>query len=81
MVEPELYIRVNCPWIALPLAEVVMGTAIMICTLIYNHRMGATVWKSSNIVPLLIVMVGWEYEELGVTSMKVLDERPRRMRG
>lgn len=77
----ELYIKVNWPWIVLPLAEVVMGIAFMLCTLIYNHRMGVTVWKSSNIVPLLIVMVGWESEELEVASSQTLEERSMRMKG
>jgi hypothetical protein len=58
-----------------------MGIAFMVCTLLYNHRLGVTVWKSFNIVPLLTVMVGWEDDELKATSLKVLEESSRRMKG
>lgn len=81
VIESELYIKVNWLWIILPLAEVVMGIAFMACTLIYNHRMGVAAWKSSNIVPLLTTMVGWENEQLGAASLRTLEERSRRMKG
>jgi hypothetical protein len=81
IVESELYIEVNWPWIVLPLAEVVMGIAFMACTLVYNHRMGVAVWKSSSIIPLLTVLHGWENEELEAASPRTLKERSRRMMG
>lgn len=81
VMESELYIKGNWPWIILPLAEVVIGIAFMVCTLIYNYLMGVTVWKSSNIVPLLIVMVGWENDQLEAASLKALEEKSRRMKG
>jgi hypothetical protein len=77
----EQYIHVNWLWIILPFAEIVMAIAFMACTLIYNQRMGVTVWKSSSIVPLLSVLVGWDNKELGATSLRDLNKRSTHMKG
>jgi hypothetical protein len=80
-IHSEQYILVHWPWIILPLLEVVMTLAFMVCTLIHTHRMGVTVWKSSSIVPLLTVMVGWDNRELGATSLRDFDKRSKHMKG
>lgn len=80
-IHSEQYILVHWPWIILPLSEVVMTLAFMVCTLIHTHRMGVTVWKSSSIVPLLTVMVGWDNRELGATSLRDFDKRSKHMKG
>jgi hypothetical protein len=68
-------------WIILPLTEVVMSVAFLICTLIHTQRQGVAVWKSSGIVPLLTVMVGWDNSELGAGSWKEVEKRSKNMRG
>lgn len=77
----ELYIKVHWLWIILPLTEVVMSVAFLLCTLIHTQRKGVTVWKSSGIVPLLTVMVGWSNSELGAASWREVEKRSKNMRG
>lgn len=77
----ELYIQVHWLWIILPLTEVVMSVAFLVCTLIHTQRKGVTVWKSSGIVPLLTVMVGWDNSELAAASWRDVEKRAKHMRG
>jgi hypothetical protein len=77
----ELYIRVEWAWIILPLAEVVMGIAFLLCTLGYTRRKGVTAWKSSGIVSLLTVMVGWDSTELRAASLREVEKRSKYMHG
>lgn len=77
----ELYIEVQWAWISLPLAEVVMSIAFLVCTLAYTQRKGVTVWKSSGIVPLLTVMVGWDSTELRASSSREVAKRSQHMYG
>jgi hypothetical protein len=77
----EQYIRVDWPWIALPLARVVMSIAFMVCTLIHTLRKSVTPWKSSNTVSLLIGMVGWGDNKLEATSWRDVKERSKGMKG
>ena len=58
-----------------------MSIAFLLCTLIHTQRKGVTVWKSSGIVPLLTVMVGWDNNELRAASRRELEERTKNMRG
>ncbi|KAF2225882.1 hypothetical protein BDZ85DRAFT_279545 [Elsinoe ampelina] len=80
-ISSELYIRVEWPWIILPLAEVVMSVAFLACTLFHSHRKGAVAWKSSGIVPLLVGMIGWDSDKLMATSWRDLERRSESMRG
>ncbi|KAF7518915.1 hypothetical protein G7054_g13272 [Neopestalotiopsis clavispora] len=77
----ELYIRVQWPWIILPLAEVVMSISLLVCTLAYTRHKGVPAWKSSGIVPLLTVMVGWDNSELRAASARDVEKRSQYMRG
>lgn len=77
----ELYIRVQWPWIILPLAEVIMSIALLACTLGYTQHKGVPAWKSSGIVPLLTVMMGWDSTELRGTSAREVKNRSQYMRG
>ena len=77
----ELYIKVHWLWIILPLTEVVMSIAFLVCTLTHTHRKGVAVWKSSGIVPLLTVMVGWHNNELRAASWRDIEKRSKNMRG
>lgn len=77
----EIYIRVHWYWVILPLTEVVMGIAFLMCTLLHTHRKGVAVWKTSGIVPLLTVMVGWDNSDLGAASWKEIQQRSKDMRG
>ncbi|KAF1933737.1 uncharacterized protein M421DRAFT_52650 [Didymella exigua CBS 183.55] len=81
MLSDELYIEVHWIWIILPLLEVVMSLTFLVCTLIHTQRKGVTVWKSSGIVPLLTVMVGWDNSELGAASGRDVEKRSKKMRG
>lgn len=77
----ELYIRVQWLWIILPLAEVFMSVAFLVCTMIYTQRSGVTAWKSSGIVPLLTVMVGWDSIDLRAGSSRDIEQRSKHMHG
>lgn len=77
----ELYIQVQWPWIILPLAEVVMSIGLLVCTLGYTRHKGVPAWKSSGIVPLLTVMMGWDNSELRATSARDIGKRSQVMRG
>lgn len=77
----ELYIKIHWPWIILPLLEVGMSLAFLVCTMIHTRRKGIAVWKSSGIVPLLTVMIGWDNSELGAGSNREIEERSKHMRG
>lgn len=70
----ELYIEVHWYWIILPLLKVTMSMAFLMCTVIHTHRKGVTIWKSSRIVPLLTIMVGWHANELKATSWRDLEQ-------
>ncbi|KAJ8117992.1 hypothetical protein OPT61_g922 [Boeremia exigua] len=77
----ELYIKVHWVWIILPLLEVVMSIAFLLCTLIHTYQKGVTVWKSSGIVPLLTVMSGWDNNELEAASGRDIIKRSQNMHG
>jgi hypothetical protein len=77
----ELYIKVHWLWVILPLTEVVMSLAFLVCTIVHTQRKGVTVWKSSGIVPLLTVMVGWDHSELGAGSWREVEKRAKHIRG
>jgi hypothetical protein len=77
----ELYIRVQWPWIILPLTEVVMSISLLVCTIAYTRHKGVPAWKSSGIVPLLTVMVGWDNSELRAASAREVEKRSQYMRG
>jgi hypothetical protein len=80
-ISSELYVQVHWPWITLSLVEVTMGIAFLVCTLIHTQRKGVNVWKCSGIVPLLIVMVGWDKNELRAASWKEITRQSKHMRG
>ncbi|KAF2133159.1 hypothetical protein P153DRAFT_353569 [Dothidotthia symphoricarpi CBS 119687] len=77
----EQYILVHWPWISLPLAEIVMGIAFLICTLAHTRRKGVVAWKSSGIVPMLTVMDGWDTKDLRAASWREVEKRSEHMRG
>lgn len=77
----ELYIRVQWPWIILPLAEVIMSIALLACTLGYTLHKGVPAWKSSGIVPLLTVMMGWDSTELSGACAREVKNRSQYVRG
>jgi hypothetical protein len=81
VITTEQYVVVNWPWIILPLTEVVMAIAFLLCTLIHTWRCGVTSWKASGIVPLLTVMEGWSNDDLRATSWRETEKRSERMRG
>jgi hypothetical protein len=80
-ISTEQYIQVNWPWIILPLLEVVMAVALLICTLVHTQRKGVLSWKSSAIVPMMTAMEGWDDKELQATSLRDIEKRPEHMRG
>jgi hypothetical protein len=77
----ERYIQVHWPWIILPLVEVTMGLALLVCTLIYTQRRGVRAWKSSGIVPMLATMEGWDSQDLRATSWRNIEKRSKHMHG
>jgi hypothetical protein len=80
-ISTEQYILVAWPWIILPLAEVVMAVALLLCTLIHTWRSGVTSWKSSGIIPMLTVMDGWDSTDIKATSWRETEKRSKLMRG
>jgi hypothetical protein len=81
VISMEQYIHVDWPWIILPLAEVVMGIALLVCTLVLTHQRGMISWKSSGTVPLLLSMKGWDSRDLNVKSRKDMEEQAKHMWG
>lgn len=80
VIDTEQYIRVHWLWIILPLVEVVMSVAFLVCTLIQTQQTGVAAWKSSSIVPFLTVIAGWDNKELAATSLRDINERSRHMK-
>jgi hypothetical protein len=81
IISTEQYIQIHWLWIVLPLAEIVMGIAFLLCTLVHTWRKGVVAWKSSGIVPMFTAMDGWDSKELRATSWRDIQERSERMRG
>ena len=81
IISTEQYIQIHWLWIVLPLAEIVMGIALLISTLVHTWRKGVVAWKSSGIVPMLTVMDGWNSEELKAASWRDIQGRSQHMRG
>ena len=77
----EQYISVKWPWLSLPLIEVIMGIAFLVCTLVYTRQRGVIAWKSSGIVPLVTTMDGWDSRELRATSWRDMEKRSKSMHG
>ncbi|OQE91527.1 hypothetical protein PENNAL_c0009G01678 [Penicillium nalgiovense] len=50
---PETYIHVNWPWITLPVLVVIGASILLACSIIFNSRHSAALWKSSNLAVLL----------------------------
>lgn len=82
-ITPEQYVQVNWGWIALPIAEVVMGIAFLVATLLQSWRKGVVAWKSSAIVPLLTEMEGswWTGGASGMASAREVERRIKGMTG
>jgi hypothetical protein len=80
-ISTEQYIFVSWPWIVLPIMEVLMSIALLICTLIHTRRKAVIAWKSSAIAPMLTSMDGWNTEDLRTTSARDLKKRSETMRG
>jgi hypothetical protein len=81
VISTEQYIQVNWPWIILPLGEVVMGVALLVCTSIHTWRRGIRAWKSSSIIPVLTTMDGWDSRDLRATAWRDLEKRSKHMYG
>ena len=48
----ELYVHVNWPWITLPVVLVLAGTTFLLLTIFETKRLGASVWKTSELALL-----------------------------
>jgi hypothetical protein len=77
----EQYIFVSWAWISLPVVEVAMGIAFLVCTLVHTRRKRVVAWKSSAIVPLLTGMDGWDHKDLSTASWRDVEKRAKGMRG
>jgi hypothetical protein len=77
----EQYVFVWWAWISLPVLEVVMGIAFLVCTLVHTRRRGVAAWKGSAIVPLLTGMDGWDSKDLRADSWRDVEKRAKSMRG
>lgn len=81
VIEDQVYIHVNWPWIILPVMEVGMAIAFLLCTIILTRERGLPAWKTSAIVPFLTSMDGWESKELRPGSWREIAKRSKHMRG
>lgn len=77
----EQYIQVHWPWTIIPVLEVCMAVALLICTLLHTSRRGVVAWKSSGIVPLLTMLDGWEGKDMGGAPWRELEKRSKGMKG
>lgn len=79
----EQYIHVRWAWLALPIAVVLMGCALLALTIVQTMRMGVTSWKSSSILPLFTQFDGWGKDDLHVATgpVKGLEQKAKGMRG
>jgi hypothetical protein len=77
----EQFVFVWWAWISLPVVEIIMCIAFLVCTLMHTRRRGVVAWKSSAIVPFLMGMDGWQNKDLQAGSWREAEKRAKDMRG
>ena len=77
---PETYVRVNWPWLILPIMTVLLANAFLAISIFVNARDHAPIWKSSSLA-LLFHGVSIEGESRGtVSTSREMNETAKQIR-
>ncbi|KAL4810344.1 hypothetical protein BDV18DRAFT_156711 [Aspergillus unguis] len=68
----EVYVKVNWPWIVLPIVLMVLGVVFLLCTMLVNKKRGLKLWKTSL---LAVLFHGLEDPRLGDDAREEVEDR------